>query len=46
MFVTDLISVTRTLYSNPDNVADYTPVDMAIKAMMTAVWKRGTQEPM
>ncbi|GAB0087096.1 Fatty acyl-CoA reductase [Sergentomyia squamirostris] len=39
------IGINRTLYSNPDNVADYTPVDIAVRAMLTAVWKRGTQEP-
>ncbi|XP_055680430.1 putative fatty acyl-CoA reductase CG5065 [Lutzomyia longipalpis] len=39
------LGINRTLYSNPDNVADYTPVDIAVRAMLSAVWKRGTQEP-
>ncbi|XP_055711091.1 putative fatty acyl-CoA reductase CG5065 [Phlebotomus papatasi] len=40
------LGINRTLYSNPDNVADYTPVDIAVRAMLSAVWKRGTQEPL
>ena len=35
------IGITRTMYCDPDNIADYTPVDVCIKAMIVAVWKRG-----
>jgi alcohol-forming fatty acyl-CoA reductase len=34
------IGLTRTLYCSPDNIADFIPVDVAIKAMIIAVWKR------
>lgn len=33
----------RTMYCDPDNIADFTPVDVAIKGMIVAVWKRGTE---
>jgi alcohol-forming fatty acyl-CoA reductase len=28
------------MYCNPDNFADFTPVDVCIKAMIIAAWKR------
>lgn len=34
------IGITRTMYCNPDNVADFTPVDVCVKAMIIAAWKR------
>lgn len=34
------IGITRTMYCNPDNIADFTPVDVCIKAMIVAAWKR------
>jgi fatty acyl-CoA reductase len=39
------IGITRTMYCDPDNIADYTPVDVCIKAMIAAVWKRGIKTP-
>lgn len=38
------IGVTRTMYCNPDNIADFTPVDVSIKAMIVAAWKRAIIE--
>lgn len=37
------LGITRTMYANPDNVADFTPVDVAIKAMIVGAWHRGSQ---
>lgn len=34
------IGIMRTLYCNPNNIADFTPVDVCIKAMIIAAWKR------
>lgn len=34
------IGLTRTMHCDPDNVADYTPVDVCIKAIIIAAWKR------
>lgn len=34
------LGITRTMYCNPDNIADFTPVDVCIKAMIIATWKR------
>jgi fatty acyl-CoA reductase len=34
------IGITRTMYCSPDNVADFTPVDVCIKSMIVAAWKR------
>lgn len=34
------LGITRTMYCNPDNIADFTPVDICIKAMIIAAWKR------
>lgn len=34
------IGITRTMYCDPNNVADFTPVDVCIKAMIIAAWKR------
>lgn len=34
------IGITRTMYCNPDNLTDFTPVDVCIKAMIIAAWKR------
>ncbi|KXJ70568.1 hypothetical protein RP20_CCG023141 [Aedes albopictus] len=36
------IGICRTMYCDPNNVADYTPVDVCIKAMIVAAWKKGT----
>ena len=38
------IGITRTMYCDPDNIADFTPVDVCIKAMIAAAWKRATME--
>lgn len=35
------VGITRTMYCDPDNIADFTPVDVSIKAMIAAAWKRG-----
>ena len=37
------LGITRTMYCNPDNIADFTPVDICIKAMIIAAWKRAHQ---
>lgn len=34
------IGIIRTMYCNPNNIADFTPVDVCIKAMIIAAWKR------
>uniref|UniRef100_A0A336M1N3 Fatty acyl-CoA reductase n=1 Tax=Culicoides sonorensis TaxID=179676 RepID=A0A336M1N3_CULSO len=34
------MGITRTMYCNKDNIADFTPVDVSIKAMIVAAWKR------
>ncbi|XP_041769565.1 putative fatty acyl-CoA reductase CG5065 isoform X2 [Anopheles merus] len=36
------IGICRTMYCDPNNIADFTPVDVCIKAMIVAAWKRGT----
>ncbi|XP_053699455.1 putative fatty acyl-CoA reductase CG5065 [Sabethes cyaneus] len=36
------IGICRTMYCDPDNIADFTPVDVCIKAMIVAAWKKGT----
>lgn len=40
MLVGSGLGITRTMYCNPDNIADFTPVDICIKAMIIAAWKR------
>lgn len=37
------LGLTRTMYCNPDNVADFTPVDVSIKAMIVGAWKRALE---
>lgn len=39
------IGIMRTSFGNPDVVADYTPVDIAIKAMIACAWKHGCTKP-
>lgn len=34
------IGITRTMNCDPNNFADFTPVDVCIKAMIIAAWKR------
>lgn len=34
------LGIMRSMYCNPDNIADFTPVDICIKAMIIAAWKR------
>lgn len=34
------LGITRTMYCDPDNIADFTPVDICIKAMIIGAWKR------
>jgi alcohol-forming fatty acyl-CoA reductase len=34
------LGVVRTMFSNPDNRCDFIPVDVCIKAMMIAAWKK------
>ena len=34
------IGITRTMYCDPKNIADFTPVDVCVKAMIIAAWKR------
>ncbi|CAH2101611.1 unnamed protein product [Euphydryas editha] len=36
--------ILRTIYSRPDMVMDYIPVDVAIKSFIAASWIRGTKE--
>ncbi|KAH9642658.1 hypothetical protein HF086_011015 [Spodoptera exigua] len=36
--------ILRTMYTDPDLVADYMPVDIAIKSFIVASWIRGTKE--
>lgn len=40
MLIGSGLGITRTMYCNPDNVADFTPVDVCIKAMIVGAWKR------
>lgn len=37
------LGLTRTMYCNPDNVADFTPVDVCIKAMIVGAWKKALE---
>ncbi|XP_013185409.1 putative fatty acyl-CoA reductase CG5065 [Amyelois transitella] len=34
--------IMRSLYTEPDLIADYMPVDISIKSMIVAAWMRGT----
>lgn len=34
------IGITRTMHCDPNNIADFTPVDVCTKAMIIAAWKR------
>ena len=34
------LGIMRSMYCNPENIADFTPVDICIKAMIIAAWKR------
>ncbi|KAG5684738.1 hypothetical protein PVAND_013952 [Polypedilum vanderplanki] len=34
------LGITRTMYCDPDNIADFTPVDVCVKAMIISAWKR------
>lgn len=36
------IGIVRTVYTGPDIVCDYMPVDIAIKALIIATWKKAT----
>ncbi|CAH2101749.1 unnamed protein product [Euphydryas editha] len=36
--------ILRTIYSSPDIVSDYIPVDVAIKSFIAASWIRGTKK--
>ncbi|XP_072948526.1 fatty acyl-CoA reductase 1-like [Epargyreus clarus] len=36
--------ILRTLYTNPDLISDYIPVDVAIKGCITAAWIRGVKK--
>ncbi|XP_028034947.1 putative fatty acyl-CoA reductase CG5065 [Bombyx mandarina] len=36
--------IMRSLYTNPDLMADYIPVDVAIQTIITAAWHRGTKK--
>ncbi|CAH0712827.1 unnamed protein product, partial [Brenthis ino] len=36
--------ILRTLYSKPDLISDYIPVDVAIKCFIAAAWARGTKK--
>lgn len=44
LLVACAIGIMRTTYGNPNTVSDYTPVDIAIKAMITVAWKHGRQK--
>lgn len=37
------LGLTRTMYCDPNNVADFTPVDVCIKAMIVGAWKRALE---
>ena len=34
------LGIMRSMYCSPDSIADFTPVDICIKSMITAAWKR------
>jgi fatty acyl-CoA reductase len=34
------IGIVRTMFSDPDNLADFVPVDVCVKTMIIAAWKR------
>lgn len=40
LLVGSAVGITRTMNCNPENIADFTPVDVCIKAMIIAAWKR------
>ncbi|XP_044737512.1 putative fatty acyl-CoA reductase CG5065 [Chrysoperla carnea] len=37
------IGILRTMCSDPDIISDFIPVDIAIKALVVAAWKKGTE---
>ncbi|XP_070495539.1 putative fatty acyl-CoA reductase CG5065 [Chironomus tepperi] len=37
------IGIVRTMYSNPDNRCDFLPVDVCVKGMIIAAWKKGME---
>ncbi|XP_013146638.1 PREDICTED: fatty acyl-CoA reductase 1-like [Papilio polytes] len=43
IFVASGKGILRSVYSDPDLVSDYMPVDVAIKAFIAAAWARGTK---
>lgn len=40
MLVGSGLGITRTMFCSPDNIADFTPVDICIKAQIISAWKR------
>jgi fatty acyl-CoA reductase len=34
------LGITRTMHCDPNNIADFIPVDVSIKAMIIAAWRR------
>lgn len=40
LLVGSAIGIVRTMYSNPDNRCDFTPVDLCVKGMIIAAWKQ------
>jgi hypothetical protein len=44
MLVGSGLGITRTMYCDPDNIADFTPVDVCIKAMIIGAWKRAHEQ--
>jgi alcohol-forming fatty acyl-CoA reductase len=38
------LGITRTMFCDPDNIADFTPVDICIKAMIISAYKRALDD--
>jgi fatty acyl-CoA reductase len=40
MLIGSGLGITRTMYCDPENIADFTPVDVCAKSMIIGAWKR------
>lgn len=43
IFVASGKGILRSMYTNPDLVADYIPVDLVVKGLILATWAQGTK---
>lgn len=43
IFVASGKGILRSMYTNPDLVADYIPVDLVVKGLILATWAQGNK---